>query len=141
MNKILSLVRELGLPLCQSYIFVLKRIGRDQGFRNHPKNRKKALKADKQLRTIGGRLLRELKRNLKDNHDYDGLLEIFERILSQKRNSREKIYSIYEPEVLCISKGKEHKKYKFGNKVSIIRSLRASIFEPSHSVMNRMVTR
>lgn len=121
-HKILSLVRELGLPLRQSYTFVLKRIARDQRFRDHPKNRKKALKADKQLRTIGGRLLRELKRNLKDNHDYDELLEIFERILSQKRNSREKIYSIHEPEVLCISKGKEHKKYEFGNKVSIIRS-------------------
>ena len=34
-----------------------------------------------------------------------------------------KIYSIHEPEVLCISKGKEHKKYEFGNKVSIIRSI------------------
>ncbi len=27
-----------------------------------------------------------------------------------------------EPEVQCISKGKGHKKYEFGNKVSIIRS-------------------
>ena len=32
-----------------------------------------------------------------------------------------KIYSLHEPDVLCISKGKEHKKYGFGNKVSIIR--------------------
>ena len=34
----------------------------------------------------------------------------------------EKIYSLHEPEMQCISKGKEHKKYEFGNKVSIIRS-------------------
>ncbi len=34
-----------------------------------------------------------------------------------------KIYSIHEPDVQCISKGKEHKKYEFGNKVSIIRSV------------------
>ena len=27
------------------------------------------------------------------------------------------------PEVQCISKGKEHKKYEFGNKVSIVRSI------------------
>ncbi|RRC94362.1 IS5/IS1182 family transposase, partial [Prevotella sp. OH937_COT-195] len=26
------------------------------------------------------------------------------------------------PEVQCIGKGKEHKKYEFGNKVSILRS-------------------
>ena len=118
-----GIVKKLGLPLRQSYTFVLKEIYRDQRFRNHPKNRKKALKADRRLRTIAGRLVRELKRNIKGNHDYDKLLGLFETILSQRRNSRKKIYSIHEPEVQCISKGKEHKKYEFGNKVSVIRSV------------------
>ena len=122
-RKVMSIVRSLNLPLRQSYTFVLKRIYRDQRFRNHPKNRAKALKADKRLRTIAGRLVRELRRNLKENHEYDKQLILFERVLSQKRNSKEKIYSLHEPEVQCISKGKEHKKYEFGNKVSIIRSL------------------
>ena len=121
-NKVLDIARKLELPLRQSYTFVLKRIYRDQRFRNHPKNRNKAIKADRKLRTIAGRLVRELKRNLGDNHNHDKLLGIFEAILLQKRNSRKKIYSIHEPEVQCISKGKEHKKYEFGNKVSIIRS-------------------
>ena len=66
----LSIVKSLGLPLRQSYTFVLKKIYRDQRFRNHPKNRGKALKADRRLRTIAGRLVRELRRNLKGNHDY-----------------------------------------------------------------------
>lgn len=121
-NKVLDIVHKLALPLRQSYTFVLKRIYRDQRFRNHPKNRNKALKADRKLRTIAGRLVRELKRNLGNNHDYDKLLGVFEAILSQKRNSQKKIYSIHEPEVQCIGKGKEHKKYEFGNKVSVIRS-------------------
>ena len=121
-GKVLKIVKELNLPTRQSYTFVLKRIYRDQRFRNHPKNRKKALKADKRLRTIAGRLVRELKRNLGDNNRYDELLSIFEKILLQHRNSSHKIYSIHEPDVQCISKGKEHKKYEFGNKVSIIRS-------------------
>ena len=121
-RQVLGIVRRHGLPLRQSYRFVLKRICRDQRFRNHPKNRNKALKADRKLRTIAGRLVRELKRNLGDNHDYDKLLKIFEAVISQKRNSQKKIYSIHEPEVQCVSKGKEHKKYEFGNKVSIIRS-------------------
>ena len=121
-GKVLKLVKELNLPIRQSYTFVLKGIYRDQRFRNHPKNRKKALKADKRLRTIAGRLVRELKRNLKENRAYDELLSIFEKILLQRRNSPHKIYSIHEPDVQCISKGKEHKKYEFGNKVSIIRS-------------------
>ena len=121
-RKVLDIVHKLELPLRQSYTFVLKRIYRDQRFRTHPKNRKKALKADRKLRTIAGRLVRELKRNLGADSRYTGLIERFEAILSQRRNSRKKIYSIHEPEVQCISKGKEHKKYEFGNKVSIIRS-------------------
>ncbi|WP_455585075.1 IS5 family transposase [Bacteroides sp.] len=121
-GKVLKIVKELHLPLRQSYTFVLKRIYRDQRFRNHPKNRKKSIKADKHLRTIAGRLVRELERNLGENRQYDELLAIFKKILLQRRNSAHKIYSIHEPDVQCISKGKEHKKYEFGNKVSIIRS-------------------
>ncbi len=121
-QKVLRIVKDNNLPLRQSYTFVLKKIYRDQRFRNHPKNRRKALKADRQLRTIAGRLVRELKRNLGEDNCHVELIAIFEKILSQKRNSPQKIYSIHEPEVQCISKGKEHRKYEFGNKVSIIRS-------------------
>ena len=121
-GKVLKIVKELTLPVRQSYTFVLKGIYRDQRFRNHPKNRRKAIKADKRLRTIAGRLVRELERNLGQNRQHDELLSIFKKILLQRRNSSHKIYSIHEPEVQCISKGKEQKKYEFGNKVSIIRS-------------------
>ena len=121
-GKVLKIVKELNLPMRQSYTFVLKGIYRDQRFRNHPKNRRKAIKADKRLRTIAGRLVRELERNLGQNRQHDELLSIFKKILLQRRNSSHKIYSIHEPEVQCISKGKEQKKYEFGTKVSIIRS-------------------
>ena len=40
-KKVLGIVKKLGLPLRQSYTFVLKNIYRDQRFRNHPRNRKK----------------------------------------------------------------------------------------------------
>ncbi len=66
--------------------------------------------------------MRELERNLESIHDYDKLIETFKTILSQRRKSPNKIYSIHEPQVQCISKGKEHKKYEFGNKVSVILS-------------------
>lgn len=120
-TKVVDIVKKLGLPLRQSYTFVLKRIYREQRFRNHPKNRKKALKAA-EFANNNRQAGRELKRNLGENHDYDYLHELFEAILSPKRSSRKKIYSIHKPEVQCIAKGKEHKKYEFGNKVSIIRS-------------------
>ncbi len=41
------------------------------------------------------------------------------RLLRQKRNDSHKLYSLYEPHVSCISKGKAQKKYEFGNKVSV----------------------
>ena len=48
-RKVLNIVHQLELPLRQSYIFVLKRIYRDQRFRNYPKNRQKAVRADRKL--------------------------------------------------------------------------------------------
>ena len=86
-RKVLNIVHKLELPLRQSYTFVLKRIYRDQRFRNHPKNRQKAVRADRKLRTISGRLVRELKRNLGDHSDYTELIERFEAILAPRRHS------------------------------------------------------
>lgn len=90
-KHVLKIVRKYNLPLRQSYTFVLKEIYRDQRFRNHPKNRQKALRADRKLRTIAGRLVRELERNLGNIHVYDKLIETFKTILSQKRKSPNKI--------------------------------------------------
>jgi len=44
--------------------------------------------------------------------------DVLYRVLTQQRDDTHKVYSIHEPEVLCISKGKEHKQYEFGNKSS-----------------------
>ena len=123
--KCKKIAEEYSLPLRQSYTRRLKKLYRDQRFRNHPKNKKKALRADKKLKTIAGRLVRELERNLKTKEMFERFkktIELFKDILAQKRDSKKKYYSLHEPEVECISKGKEHKKYEFGNKVSIVRT-------------------
>lgn len=113
-----------GFKMRQSYTRILKMIFLDQRFRNNPRNHKKAIKADRKLKTIGGRLVRELDRNLKSAkiNLYYKKLSLFYRVLEQKRTSKDKIYSLHEPEVECIGKGKEHKKYEFGNKFSIART-------------------
>ena len=43
-------------------------------------------------------------------------------MLAQKRSDTGKVYSLHEPQVQCISKGKEHKQYEFGNKVSVVHT-------------------
>ena len=45
----------------------------------------------------------------------------------QKRDDTNKVYSVHEPEVLCISKGKEHKQYEFGNKSSFAYTRKSGI--------------
>lgn len=49
------------------------------------------------------------------------------RVLTQKRDDTNKFYSVHEPEVLCISKGKEHKPYEFGNKSSFTYTRKSGI--------------
>jgi len=119
-KKCLAIAKKEQLSVRQTYTRTLKKLGVDQRFRNHPRNKSKAKKADKKVRTIAGRLVRELERNLKPDSIYLTDIELFKRVLAQKRTSKNKIYSLHEPETLCISKGKEHKKFEFGNKASFV---------------------
>jgi IS5 family transposase len=121
-KKCWAISKNEGLPVRQSYTRVLKKLGLDQRFRNHPKNKAKARKADRKIKTIAGRLVRELERNLPAQSRHQMDIALFKKVLAQKRNDSAKIYSLHEPEVQCISKGKEHKKYEFGNKVSIVHT-------------------
>ena len=117
-KKCVGIADREGIVLRQRYTVTLKKLGVDQRFRNHPKTGAKARKADKKVKTIAGRLVRELSRKLPAER-YKTDLDLFERVLRQKRQDKHKVYSLHEPEVVCISKGKEHKKYEFGSKVSI----------------------
>ena len=119
-KKSLEIVAKENLPIRQSYSRTLKKLSIDQRFRNHPKNKSKAKKADKKIKTIAGRLVRELERNLPVDSVYRNELDLFNKVLAQKKNTPNKIYSLSEPDVVCVSKGKENKKYEFGNKVSVI---------------------
>lgn len=121
-HKCRQIAEEDQLAVRQTYTRTLKKPALDQRFRNHPRNRVKARKADRKIKTIAGRLVRELERNLPPGSVYQGSIALFKQVLSQSRGSKNKIYSLHEPEVCCISKGKEHKKYEFGNKASFVKT-------------------
>ena len=79
--------------------------------------------AARKIKTIAGRLLRDIERGLDDKDIldlYDERLWLFYRVLGQRRDSNNKLYSFHEPHVHCISKGKDHKKYEFGNKSGLV---------------------
>jgi IS5 family transposase len=90
--------------------------------RKHPKRRKKAIKADRKLKTIARRLIREIERELSEETllKYSQGLTLFKQILDQKRGGKNKIYSIHKPFNSCIAKGESHKQYEFGTKVGLL---------------------
>ena len=117
----LAIAEKESITLRQSYRRTTKKLMLAQRFRRHPKNYKKARVAQRKLKTIAGRLVREIERKLPASSlgRYSQEISIFQRVLEQKKNSTNKIYSIHEPQVYCISKGKDHKKYEYGSKASI----------------------
>jgi len=76
----------------------------------------------KRIRTMAGVLIRELERKLPRAAlaRHGETLQLFRGVHKQKRMDKNKVYSLHEPDVLCIGKGKEHKKYEFGRKASIV---------------------
>ncbi|VVM19874.1 ISPg7, transposase [uncultured Gammaproteobacteria bacterium] len=44
----------------------------------------------------------------------------YQQVLAQQPKDKNKIYSLHEPDVYVIAKGKDHKQYEYGNKVSIV---------------------
>jgi IS5 family transposase len=121
-EKVNSIANQEGITLRQTYTRTLKQLMIDQRFHNHPKRRKKAKAALRKIKTIAGRQVRDIERQFDPDQKvkYEGLMVILNKILIQQKGDKNKIYSIHEPEVNCIAKGKEAKKFEFGNKSGIV---------------------
>jgi IS5 family transposase len=132
-KKIIEKCRDIadkeGIVLRQSYKRTLKQLMIDQRFRDHPKRRKKANAAARKIKVIAGRVVRDLERKMTDQQleNYAHNLGLFYRVLNQRQKDGNKIYSLHETEVRCIAKEKEAKKYEFGNKVSLVKTMKSGI--------------
>jgi IS5 family transposase len=45
----------------------------------------------------------------------------YQQVLVQQPKDKNKIYSLHEPDVYVIAKGKDHKQYEYGNKVHVLK--------------------
>lgn len=113
----------------QTYVRKSKQYVRATYNGKHPSRRKQANKAKRKLKTIAGRLVRELERKLAPEKlaNYRVKLELFTQVLAQKKGDKNKIYSLHKPFTACIAKGKAHKQYEFGNKVGLITTAKTLI--------------
>lgn len=111
-----------GIKQRQNYKRISKQLVRNTYNGKHPKRVKSARKSQRKLRTYALRLLRELERNFPEEQKgyYKESLALYTKAVTQKRNDKDKIYSLHKPFTRCIAKGKAHKPYEFGNKVGLI---------------------
>ena len=129
-NRLNKLSKAQGIQQRRTYKKEVKNLRLSIRHFRHPRRRKSAKKALKRLRTIAHILIREQRRRLPkhalfERHQKDFLF--YERILKQQPKDKNKIYSLHEPDSYCIGKGKDHKPYEYGNKVSIASTAKSNI--------------
>ncbi len=130
-ERLVRLAHQWGVDLRQSY----RRVGKLALIKHqryaHAHQFKRANKALRKLKTYLGRVIRDIGRRIASN---DALQQVFATELSLARRVRDqdyrqrgpKVYSLHAPEVECIGKGKAHRPYEFGVKVSVVTTLHRS---------------
>ncbi len=128
-ERLVEAAKKEGIKLRQNYNRLSKYHLLRQSRYVHAKQMKRAKKSTKKLRTFLGRVIRDIERKCpKLSEELAQLLETGKRIHEQERHDKNKVYSVHEPVVDCISKGKAHKRYEFGNKVSVATTSRGCWF-------------
>jgi transposase, IS5 family len=130
-ERLVRLAKKHGVTLRQSYARVGKRTLIAYQRYAHAKQFKRANRALRSVRTYLGRVFRDIVR--KTNGDaalrkvFAEPLSLAFRVRHQRQNQRGwKVYSLHAPEVECIGKGKAHRPYEFGVKVSVATTLNRS---------------
>jgi IS5 family transposase len=128
-ERLVKVARAEGLTIQQSYEHVGRRLLMQSSRYAHARQMRRARACTRKLRTQLGRVTREIERQVEIPSDkLAKLLATAHRIYAQQRHDKNKIYSVHEPEVECIAKGKAGKPYEFGNKVSVAVSSRGGWF-------------
>ena len=117
-----ALVRQAkrhGLELRQAHTRLAKRAAVQVGRYAHARQMRRMRRELKRLKTYLGRVYRDIARKVAGDEvlsrRFAPLLGLTERLLVQERTSKNKLYSLHAPEVVCIAKGKAHRPYEFGS--------------------------
>jgi IS5 family transposase len=119
-QKLVKAARSRGIVLRQSYLRVGKIAAVKVSRYAHARQFKRMRGSLRKLRTYVGRLIRDIRRKATNvDEALSTLLSRADRVRRQQPQDANKLYSLHEPEVRCISKGKAHKRYEFGQKVAV----------------------
>lgn len=126
-TKLVKAAGDRAVKLRQTYSRVAKRVAIMVSRYAHAKQFRRMRKSLKQLRTWLGRVIRDVRRKVPSpDESLTKLLQLCERLHAQQPTNTKKLYSLHEPDVQCISKGKAHKRYEFGQKISITTTNRGN---------------
>ena len=122
---LVRIAKKMNIDLRQSYERNGRKAFLKQGRYTSAGQYNRAKKETRKLKTMLGRVIRDIERKCSNPEGrLVRFLNIAKAIFNQKRNDKNKVYSVDAPEVECIAKGKVHKKYEFGCKVSMVSSSR-----------------
>ncbi len=125
--KLGEAAKKRDVRLRQTYVRVAKKASIMVGRYAHAKQFRRMRRQLKKLRTWLGRVIRDLRRKVPQaDESLEKLLVLCERLHAQKQRDRKKLYSLHEPDVMCIGKGKAHKRYEFGQKISVATTNRGN---------------
>ena len=120
-KHLVKIADKAGITLRQNYNLVSKKHLRKMGQYGHAKQYKRMKKEVKKMKIYLQRIVRDIQRKWQGKEKmFDQIMPLVERLVKQEKKSKEKLYSLYHPEVKCISKGKAHKKYEFGCKAALV---------------------
>jgi len=122
------IAKKEDIQLTRTFGREIKKLKHQLRFARKPKNLGKLRKSQRRLHRIAFKIYHDLVKQLNPiPMKYKVELDVLYRVLTQKRDDTNKVYSVHEPGVLCISKGKEHKQYEFGNKSSFAYTRKTGI--------------
>lgn len=120
--KLVFAAKNRGIVLRQTYVRIGRKASIMQARYAQARQMKRSMRELKKIRGYLGRVTRDIERKTGTNADPELslLLSQSNRLLKQKKDTPDKLYSLHAPEVECIAKGKAHKRYEFGCKVSVV---------------------
>ena len=128
-HQLLNIARIEEIQLRRTYMKEIKAHRIKLRFFRHPKKIKKARAAMKRLKTIVGILIRDISRKLSEaqRKKYQETFELFTQVTQQKLKDTHKVYSLHEQHIYAVAKGKDHKKYEYGTKASLVTTMNGNI--------------
>jgi IS5 family transposase len=128
-QRLVDAAKDRDIALRQNYNRKSKHVLHKQTRYAHAQQMHRARRCTRKLKTFLGRVIRDIERNYSQpDEQLQDLLDIGTKIFHQQMRDKNKTYSVHAPEVECISKGKAHKRYEFGCKVSVAATSRGGWF-------------